>query len=1592
MIRCWKPLLPLLAFTSISMGQNVGAGQYDLGSYDNKGFDTINLGNLNQHFEIPIVKKKGRGQDFNYSIIYDGLIWSTKPTPGGGTSTWIVDPTFGFHGQLNGGITGYYTYSQSPDHTCSGTGISAIKRTNYQFHDSVGAVHVFNYAETDVCGGGVTIQGDGSTSDNSGYSYSGGVITSRNGLRISAVLGSGGSTYGTIDDTNGNRITINADGNMTDTTNSTALGITGGATAASPLVLSYPVANQSNASTKLVSATVFYKAYTVQSAFQCSGIVASGPQSVNLIDHIVLPDASNSTYTFVYEAISGQPATTVTGRLTSVTLPGGGTITYAYSGGCAGGINGDGTPQTMARTTSDGTKTYSRDIRGYPVTITHAYDEANNRTDYTFEFSTDGNVYEGERQVFAGNPSSGATPLYDRSTFYNNQTSFGQVTSPITEADAFEVYNGSNGGAGTKQLRTNNSYTASGLLTQSTALDTAAGTIQITQAKYQYNGAGGISSATTYDAAGKLVTSTTYGPDESAPTGTTGLKQHVAAQGTRGNITSMHVMTASGSTLNSSYTYDDAGQLLTSTAPDGGQTSYTYDSTDTFPITVALPTPSSGIALATSASYDTTSGALLSQTGYNQGQTTTVTQYDQLLRPTIITPPLTGAQTTISYTPTQVTTSSKRDSTSTHNTRQVSGLDAYGRPNRTATWNGGSYYIVDSCYGPVGSLQSTGAPYDRASLPTTQSCSGGGAYQYDALGRPISVTRADGSSTTWQYNNRAVKQTDSPGTSKITQMDLIGRVTGVCEVSSTSMVSGTQTTDSPSSCGMDIAGNGYLTSYAYDLVNHKVNITQGVQATRMFQTDMAGRQTVTTEPESGTTTYSYPPPSATGQSVTRTRPRANQTNASVTTATTTQYDKLGRIVSVTYNDGSTPTKSFTYDLAGNGGSIPSAGSSKGQLIQMSNGVHGRSYAYDIMGRVTQTVECLPDWCTGPTSRDVDRLYTYDWVGNLITDQYADKPAGARYQSVTYAFNAAGQLTSVGGGQNNAASPFLYSVTAIDFAGPQTASFGNGLTATTQYDAVSRVKGRWLCSGATGVNCPGGTYLFGFVNAQSGNQVQSISDTVNNHYNDYTYDDLGRLTGASSHTGYTNGISYAATYDRYGNRWSQTVSNTGGTNPPQTSFSYITTKNQISGLGYDAAGNLINDTIAHTYQYDAENNLITIDNGSTATYTYNEFNQRQKASVGGVNERYGLDLSGRRSTVWNDSNVMTQAKYYNDLGPIAFWALADGNIHFEHQDNLGTERMRSDVNGNVEASYQTLPFGEQVGAAGTDASSNHFALLDQDLGAGAGLSHAMFREYSSVEGRWTSSDPDQGSYDLGAPQSLNRYGYASNSPLTWGDPLGTDPCVIGMSVNDGPNSCSVEVGDEWGWSNVGFGGPMGNGIGSPGTGIGSTSIGTQNYTGPKNPTQAPSSAPNVPKGVCAGAAVAGGASAGALIGGEVGGVLGAIVGGGGGTLVAPGVGTIGGGIAGASAGSGIGAVVGGFIGGLVGGAGSNVLCSQGAGPSFGGNQRENKQANDAKNEAERITRKKFTRAQERVFHDEITGQNEPYHELVKIAVRVLQGVI
>jgi hypothetical protein len=70
----------------------VATGTYPYGTFDGNGFDTINVGNLNVHVDVPVLNKAGRGIPFQYQLGYDSSTWD--PVTVSGTTTWAPAPNY----------------------------------------------------------------------------------------------------------------------------------------------------------------------------------------------------------------------------------------------------------------------------------------------------------------------------------------------------------------------------------------------------------------------------------------------------------------------------------------------------------------------------------------------------------------------------------------------------------------------------------------------------------------------------------------------------------------------------------------------------------------------------------------------------------------------------------------------------------------------------------------------------------------------------------------------------------------------------------------------------------------------------------------------------------------------------------------------------------------------------------------------------------------------------------------------------------------------------------------------------------------------------------------------------------------------------------------------------------------------------------------------------------------------------------------------------------------------------------------------------------------------------------------------------------
>ena len=883
----------------------------------------------------------------------------------------------------------------------------------------------------------------------------------------------------------------------------------------------------------------------------------------------------------------------------------------------------------------------------------------------------------------------------------------------------------------------------------------------------------------------------------------------------------MNQSSGTGATVTTDSAYEDTGNPVSVTIPSNTPTStataYGYDAaTHAFVTTVTPPTPSSNVSLPSSATNDLNSGLPLTAVDPNN-QTVTYKSYDPLYRPTEIDYP-DGGKMIASYNPYGSGVNQYMTST-THTNTQI-GLETYGRLYWVAVQNAsGNYYWNNYCYDGNSNLEYASYRFTAANQ-NNLSCSGAGdSYTYDALGRVLNITHGGSSSINYTYSGRATQTKDENGVIRIVQVDGLGRSVSVCEVSGTVLLG-----VAPASCGLDIPGTGFLTTYVYATDTAagnalKTTVTQGAQ-TRAFETDWLGRTTSVVQPEAGTTTYSYAYTNTNGLGLTvsRVRPQANQTG-SATTTTTTQYDTMGRMVSVNYSDG-TPNKTYLYDTNIYWAQVGT--NLKGRLAGSGGGAgstwNGSSIGYDAMGRVVNIWACGPATCGTGSQASRPLSFAYDWAGNMI--QSSDGVTG----TISYGRSIAGEITSI----TNATytnlpynPPNLVSNVVNGADGPVSYTLGNGLNVYRSYDSLGRYVGQWVCRGPATTDCSGGTQIYGTLSAWKGSQVWGQADTVlNQGVNFYYTDGFNRINSRTVYSGTVNNYTYA--YDRYGNRVSQTALQ-GGYNFNPTinpANNHITT----SGYTYDAAGNMMNDSV-HAYTYDAEGNITKVDGGSTASYVYDVFNRRIHVQTPSATNEFAYDWAGRRVSTWlSPTNFGSEGKIYWDGQQIAYRSI-DGTTYFDHRDTLGTERMRTTYSGTVGSTYTSLPWGDGytgvVNTSGADQDNGHYAALDRD--AESDTEHARFRNYASAQGRWLAPDSYLGSYNLTNPQSMNRYAYVLNNPLSFVDPSGLDSgfdCgdnCIGVIGTPDPDPCSSDPSACAGWYCAVFGCDVPSGGGSSGGG-------------------------------------------------------------------------------------------------------------------------------------------------------------------------------
>ena len=598
---------------------------------------------------------------------------------------------------------------------------------------------------------------------------------------------------------------------------------------------------------------------------------------------------------------------------------------------------------------------------------------------------------------------------------------------------------------------------------------------------------------------------------------------------------------------------------------------------------------------------------------------------------------------------------------------------------------------------------------------------------YDEAGRPLYDEKANGYVTAYEYDGFTVTATDTDGRSSSKTSDINGN-----------MVKST-----------DALGNSV--SYKYD-VNGKCTEVAGPRTTTFLEYDRFGNRTRMTDPDLGTIEYKYSP---FGEVVEQKGPEGT---------TTFEYDQLGRIVEEKRPDF---TYSMVYDMTWLGAVTRE---------ECSNG-SSRTFYYDGFGRPSKETEVI-EGCSFTT------LTSYNAMNKVDVTTY---PSGF---SVKNNYSADGYLTSVTrasdgktvwkAGETNAAGQML------------SETFGEKGVVSNRYDIFGKLLRTYL---------PGGfDKSYGY---SERNLLTERTDNMRSMTEHFEHDALNRLTRAHDDRGHDQRLEYDAvgnitfktglgsiSYHDTSNRI-KSISCGTYTLPDVTDIRY-TSFNKITSMMHDMSTDidLIYDGLTLLYGADKTRNYERI-----VRCHCRKFCGQQQNTVKVLKTKYYVGSLYEKEI--RDGRTREIDYIYADGRNVAIHESSDKDgekFLYLHRDHIGSVMAYTDDGGNLveETSYDAWGRKRDPETWNAYGFSND-SISEYDNGF-TGHEHIdMFdmvnmdgRMYDPILGRFMTPDPFVQMPDF--TQSLNRYSYCMNNPLSLTDPTGyswlgdTFATVVGIAVS------------------------------------------------------------------------------------------------------------------------------------------------------------------------------------------------------------------
>jgi len=1427
LVRLFIPAV--LSFACVLHAQNTAndnqIGMPVHGEFSGSDFEHVQMNNNNLHIDLPLWSTTGRGPSVGMKYVYDSRGWGFNENCNHFTGictdhvTNHPEGVISSHLSLMGvGPQSYAMSAASDTYSCNGTGLQVLVH-HYSMSTPDGTMHHFGPDPVQISGQGANCAPNPANlyaDDGSGWVLSRDQSTGA----ILRIVGKDGTVLqgGSITDANGNQL-ITSSSPPTDTLGR-AFTSDG----------SYYDSNGTLRATAVVTQSVAIQTHLCgfSDGDYCNEYTASWlvPQTITL--------PNGKSYTFSYD--QGSPTHPYYGQPLAVTLPTGGQITWGWDGECDSG------PQIVSRQLSGDPQPWRyTGCQGGRVT-----DPAGNDALYTcgwyfppYTLNSNPLCYIVTKKYYQGSSTSGTLlktvqtdywtasepailPIRETTTWNSqnlvskvemdydswvastfNTTTYYATASNVTEKREF----GYGAGAPASLVRTvqngylhlsNSTYRSLNILNRATSNKVYAGSSQTgTLVAHTLN---------TYDG----VAIPTNGDTSGAPAPNHDYTNFSRTNNFRGNLTQTSRGLKTGATwswLNTNFTYNDLGEILTSTDPLGHTTTNDYadnwasisnpqcvTSTHTYAFSTTITDPLGHRLKHTYYSCTSLVGSEQDENDIQAVRVGTTYGYDLMNRLTTKTVPDGGSvayvfnDASLPYSVTQSTAVTA--SLSVVNTSVFDGLGRVQQVQRHDPDCTAGLVNVDYTYGygTQGRTTQTTTPYCNAA---------GGNYglvatnNFEALERPTSVQQTDNSTATVAYAGNCQTNTDERGKSRKSCFDALGRLTQVFE---------------------DPSGLNYETDYGYDVLDNLISVTQkggassGSWRTRSFTYDSLSRLTCAANPEiaaglstvnpatcpatyngaytAGTVGYTY---DADGEVSTKIAPAPNQTGTATVTITYS-YNQDHQLTGTAYSDGTTPNVKFGYN-----GTPLSGCTTAPPTVTENNPVHTRtsmcdgsgatSWTHDEMGRLLKEKRTI----VGSSALTNTTQYTYYLDGEPKLLTYPKTGRQIKYTPNGAGGYTAGHTVSVVDNSNSinfvtAATYAPHGVVASLILGASingVETYNSRMQPLQIYYTVGTISPTTL-NQLQGITCPttqatimSRLYDFGQAGSSNNGSVQVITNCRDtNRTQNFFYDSLNRITQA-----YTSGnqplpTSWGETFtiDAWGNLTNKGPVS-GKTNTENLNVAPANIKNQINGFCNDSAGNLVlnsacpTGTFTPTYQYDAEDRLIAT---GGVSYTYDGDGRRVKKSNGMIywggtssDALVETDLAGSATAEYVFFNGRRVARIDQPAGTIVYY----------YSDHLGSADVITNAAGSITKESDYYPYGGEIPIITGD--SNRYKFSGKERDAESGLDNFGARYDSSSLGRFMTPDwaarPTAVPYAVfGDPQSLNLYGYVRNDPVSGAD--------------------------------------------------------------------------------------------------------------------------------------------------------------------------------------------------------------------------------